>query len=304
MYQSHAELWEKKASVRCRPRRQIDDDSLIFFPIGRQPLCSHPHIIELGEVAINFILLQTFYKYLNDVITFEMDIVNKTAIKIADGSFIFPFPFECRKDAFTVVIDENYHAYASMDYMNQVMHFTNTAPLKLSSNKIELSEAIPLALESLEKQYHDGMELIAVSIAENSVTADVAELARDKTLKKSIQGLMSDHLIDEGRHAVFWTNAVKIYWQNILEHERIALGRAIAVFLQRYLIFNCYADFQNELILSLNLDQETSKNIIESFDYYIPVDCSHPMMKPIGLFLKKSGILEHKPTYEHLKHLV
>ncbi|MFM2343899.1 MAG: hypothetical protein RLZZ210_507 [Pseudomonadota bacterium] len=305
-YISQAQVWDKKSTVRSRQRRIMEDDELSFYPRERQFLCQYEEIKELGEDAINFILLQSFYKYLNDVIIFEMDIVNNMASKIAGNSFSFEFPMMCRQDAFSILIDENYHAYAAIDYMQQVIEFTGIQPLKFS-NQIELSDAIPQALQSLDTKYHAGMELIAVGIAENSVTADVAKFARDKSLKKSIQGLMSDHLIDEGRHSIFWSDIGKIYWQNIQEDEKIAIGQGLHIFMQRYLSFNRFADFQKdvvrELVKSFSLDTDLADDIIDSIDFTMPMNKTHPMMQPIGLFLNRSGILQHQPTYECLKYL-
>ncbi|KEY57003.1 diiron oxygenase [Serratia sp. DD3] len=204
-YKTHADTWEQRATIRTRPRRFIENDELSFYPIERQPLCFDPIIEKLGDEVRDTILLQSLYKYINDIIIFETEIVNKVALDIAKGRFPFDFSFEARYDAMSVVVDEDYHAFVAMDFQNQLEKETGIKPFKVF-DEIELSRAIPRAIESLNDSKHKaGMELIAVAISENTVTSDVAAFASDSTVKRSIKGIMADHLADEGRHSKFWT---------------------------------------------------------------------------------------------------
>ncbi|MBA5845210.1 hypothetical protein, partial [Escherichia coli] len=72
--------------------------------------------------------------------------------------------------------------------LRQVEEATGIAPLPPNS-EIELSRAIPRAVERVGAQYRDGMELLCVAISENTVTAEVAAFSRDATLKRSVKGV-------------------------------------------------------------------------------------------------------------------
>jgi len=72
------------------------------------------------------------------------------------------------------------------------------------------------------------VELIAVAIAENTVTHDVAAFSRDDSVKASIRGLMADHLFDEGRHGQFWTRLVRLYWQAASPADRDSIAPVLA----------------------------------------------------------------------------
>ena len=37
-YQSFADDWERRATIRTRPRRMLEDDDKLIFPLCRQPL--------------------------------------------------------------------------------------------------------------------------------------------------------------------------------------------------------------------------------------------------------------------------
>ncbi len=300
-YQTHAESWEQRATIRTRPRRIIENDELSFYPIQRQPLCFDPVIAKLGDEVRDIILLQSLYKYINDIVIFETEIVNKTALDIMKGRFPFDFPFSARYDAMPVVIDEDYHAFVAMDFQNQLEQQTGIKPFQ-TVTEIELSRAIPRAIKSLDNLEHQaGMELIAVAISENTVTSDVAAFATDKSVKRSIKGIMADHLADEGRHSKFWIELVKIYWKGIDASARLAIGAAIPHFLEEYLTNDIQKEFDTALVNSLNLPQAVRNKVIENLVGGYPITNQHPMIANIRRFFTTSGLVEHQPTRNQLK---
>ncbi|WP_250495396.1 diiron oxygenase [Caballeronia sp. GAWG1-1] len=294
-YVSHADQWEQRATIRSRPRRVVEDDALSYYPIERQPLYAHPTIMDAGQEVQDYILLQSFYKYINDVIIFETEIVNRTALAIAKSRFPFDFPFACKSDAMSVVIDEHYHAYVAMDYLDQVERSTGIAPIT-QNNEIELSRAIPRAIAHVPAQYAAGMELLAVAISENTVTTEVAAFSRDATLKRSVKGVMADHLADEGRHSIFWINLVKLYWSQVDEAAREALGLGLPYFLKEYLTNELQLEFDRRLIESLDLPRDTREQIANDMVGAYPITSKHPMIANIRKFLKMAGLLKHEPT--------
>lgn len=38
-YQSFADAWESRATIRTRPRRVLENDDKLIYPLSRQPLC-------------------------------------------------------------------------------------------------------------------------------------------------------------------------------------------------------------------------------------------------------------------------
>src|SRR6056297_2995018 len=112
--------WEGRATVRARPRRLLPDSNGYFFPKSRQPLCFHPLIQTLGSDAIDFILIQSAYKFMWDIAQIETNIVNEVAEKIANNRYPIPFPESLTFSALTVLVDESYHAYVARDFMNQL----------------------------------------------------------------------------------------------------------------------------------------------------------------------------------------
>lgn len=291
-YRSFAEDWERRATIRTRPRRLLEDDDKLIFPLSRQPLVLSATFVEQCPECRDFVLLQTFYKFINDVVIFETEIVDKTARSIAKNRFSLPFPLACRYDAMSVVVDEDYHALVALDFLQQTVALSGVQPLELPG-RIELSQALPAAQARVPAHLRDAVELIAVAIAENTVTHDVAAFAKDDSVKQSVRGLMADHLFDEGRHALFWTHLVRIYWQAASEEDRAGIACALPVFLEHYLTNELQKAFDLQLIEHLDVSPGTRHALrAEVQALAFPITPRHPLVGNITAFLGRSGLLQ------------
>lgn len=291
-YHSAAEDWERRATIRTRPRRVLEDDDKLIYPLARQPLVLSATFAGQCPQWRDFVLVQSFYKYINDVVIFETEIVDKTARSIAKNRFSLPFPPACRYDAMTVVVDEDYHALVALDFLQQAVAMTGLQPLDLPQ-QIELSRALPLAQSLAPAHLRDAMELIGVAIAENTVTHDVAAFAKDDSIKASIRGLMADHMCDEGRHAQFWTHLVRLYWQSASAADRDAIAHILPTFLAHYLTNDLQQRFDLQLIEHLDVDASVRHALRAEINALVfPITREHPLIGNIMGFLHRSGLLQ------------
>ncbi|MCU1762046.1 diiron oxygenase [Pseudomonas sp. 14P_8.1_Bac3] len=291
-YQSFADAWEGRATIRTRPRRVLENDDKLIYPLSRQPLVLSDTFLRECPEQRDFALVQTLYKFINDVVIFETEIVDKTARSIAKNRFAVAFPFACRYDAMTVVIDEDYHALVAMDFMQQTVAMTGITPIELP-DEIELSRAIPAAVALAPEHLRSAVELICVAIAENTVTGDVAAFAKDDTVKQSIKGLMADHLLDEGRHSGFWARLVRIYWHTAGEEDRQCIAQILPVFISHYLTNDIQKSFDIRLIESLQVS-DTARHALKSevSGLAFPINRHHPLVANIVRFFHSSSLLE------------
>lgn len=300
-YRSFADAWEERATIRTRPRRQLEDDQRLIFPLSRQPLVLSASFQQHCPQLRDFVLVQSLYKFINDVVIFETEIVDRTARRIAKGQFAVPFPFACRYDAMTVVVDEDYHALVAMDFLQQTIALTGIAPIELPK-EIELSRAIPAALAQMPQRLRDALELVCVGIAENTLTDDVAAFARDASVKPSIKGLMADHLLDEGRHATFWARITRIYWQAAPEADRAQIARVLPVFLDQYLTNDIQQGFDFCLIEALPVSEAVRQALREETQgLAYPINQQHPLLANILRFLRSSSMLESPCVQDALR---
>ena len=78
-YQSFADAWESRATIRTRPRRRVEDDDKLIFPMSRQPLVHSQTFLSHCAQLRDFVLVQSLYKFINDVVIFETELVDHTA---------------------------------------------------------------------------------------------------------------------------------------------------------------------------------------------------------------------------------
>lgn len=297
-YQSFAEAWESRATIRTRPRRLLEDDQRLIYPLSRQPLVLSETFLRECPQQRDFALVQTLYKFINDVVIFETEIVDKTARSIAKNRFAVAFPFACRYDAMTVVVDEDYHALVAMDFMQQTVALTGIEPIPLP-DEIELSRAIPAAVALAPDHLRSAVELICVAIAENTVTGDVAAFARDDSVKPSIKGLMADHLLDEGRHSSFWARMVRIYWHTASDADRETIAQILPVFIGHYLTNDIQKSFDLRLIDALPVSETTRHCLREEIaGLAFPINRHHPLVGNIVRFFHNSSLLA-TPCVQH-----
>ncbi|EJM11832.1 P-aminobenzoate N-oxygenase AurF [Pseudomonas sp. GM18] len=291
-YQSFADAWESRATIRTRPRRVLENDDKLIYPLSRQPLVLSETFLRECPEQRDFALVQTLYKFINDVVIFETEIVDKTARSIAKNRFSVAFPFACRYDAMTVVVDEDYHALVAMDFMQQTVAMTGIAPIELP-DEIELSRAIPAAVALAPEHLRSAVELICVAIAENTVTGDVAAFAKDDTVKQSIKGLMADHLLDEGRHSGFWSRLVRIYWHTASEDDRQCIAHILPVFIGHYLTNDIQKSFDFRLIEALQVSDVARRALkSEVSGLAFPINRHHPLVANIVRFFRSSSLLD------------
>jgi len=291
-YRPIAEDWEHRATIRTRPRRVLENDDNLIYPLCRQPLVACATFLEHCSQWRDFVLVQSFYKFINDVVIFETEIVDKTARSIAKNRFAVPFPLACRYDAMTIVVDEDYHALVALDFLQQTVEMTGIQPLELPT-QIELGRALPAAQAQAPAHLHDAVELIGVAIAENTVTHDVAAFAKDDSVKSSVRGMMADHLSDEGRHAQFWTRLVRLYWQVASPQDRDSIALVLPTFLAQYLTNDLQASFDLQLIEHLDVRpgiRHALREEINALDF--PITRQHPLIGNITRFLHHSGLLQ------------
>ncbi|WP_462401569.1 diiron oxygenase [Pseudomonas sp. Marseille-QA0332] len=300
-YRSFADTWEARATIRTRPRRLVEDDQRLIYPLSRQPLVLGETFQRECPELRDFVLVQSLYKFINDVVIFETEIVDRTARRIAKDRFAIRFPFACRYDAMTVVVDEDYHALVAMDFLQQTIALTGIEPLELPG-EIELSRAIPAALEQVPPHLRDALELVCVGIAENTLTDDVAAFARDDSVKPSVKGLMTDHLLDEGRHSSFWARLTRIYWQAAPEDERQAIAQVLPMFLAQYLTSDIQQDFDSRLVDALPVAtpvRQALREEVRAMAY--PINHQHPLLGNILRFLRSSSMLDSSCVQQALR---
>lgn len=303
-YSTHQNQWERLASIRTRPRRLLESSdqsgSMNYYPLARQPLCVHPEVERLGTAARDYILIQSFYKYMNDIANIEKDVINKVAYKITKNQYFIKFSHAIKQDALSIIIDESYHAFVAMDFMHQVAEHTKVEPIQLPV-ETELSCAIDDLKSTLPECFHEHFEFITVCIAEHALTHDLISTSKSKDVSKSFYYIMHDHVLDEGRHAIFFSELLTIFWAALADEDKNVIGSILPELLRRYLQPDLQRKFDEKVLKQLEISPDTITKILD--DTHIPIPLfqqktSNVVLRQMLALLRKANIFEHIKTNE------
>jgi hypothetical protein len=256
-YEGRSLHWEKSSSIRSRPRRVLKAgaEGERLYPPSRQPLVAHPLVKALGGAAIDRVLVQSLYKFLNDIAHLETEVVCGVVLRVAGGAGAMKLPSPLRRDLLSVIVDEGYHAYVAVDVMDQVQAMTGIVPLALPT-EIQLGRAMAASRQALAESDRDMFDLAAVCIAENSLTSELLNINRESGLNPTYHQVNSDHMVDEVRHSLIFRQVLARLWQGLTDDRRERLGCHLPVFISRYLAFDIQRDYDRQILESLGMRQD------------------------------------------------
>lgn len=300
------ENWEKRSTIRNRPRRLlVADASKYYFPIIQQPLCLHPLVIALGEKVKQYILIQSAYMFMKTISVNETGVVCAIANKIIQGKTKIPFPKEICQNLLTVIIDEAYHAYVANDFIQQLSTATNIKPIEMNIES-SLSRAITVISKSLPQQYRIFFKIIAVCIAENSITKELITVTKDPKVNKFFNEINADHTVDEGRHCRIFLEVLTHLWQEISEVDKESIGPLIPSFIYEYFRRDVKIKNDRKILSQLKLaPDEIEKILYDTHPEYTLENLRliNPIVDNIITLLQKSGVLFHESTADAFKTL-
>ncbi len=295
----YRDRWDQRATVRCRPRRRPAESTQAgdYFPVVRQPLTIHPEVIALGPEARTFVLVQSNYKYMNDVALTETQVVSAITLRIANGQIGDGLPAAMRQIAMTVVVDETYHALVARDFIAAVQGATGIEPLPLPP-EIELARAIKAAHAALPAELHDDFDVLAVCLAENTLTQEIVGLSRDGDLATPFLEALSDHLADEAQHAAFFQSLLTSFWSGLDAGRQQQLGAVLPTFIGLYLSLDIQSEFDSAILRAIGAPEQRIDKILQETHGGFELGPNHTMVQNICRLLDKTGVLGHEPTRE------
>lgn len=243
--------WENRSSIRTRPRKLIDFNAEgYFFPPNKQPILLLPEIIELGEKAKFNILLHSFYKYLNDIVSLEIELINAACYSLVYKDLAVQYTESTKMVTYTVMIDEYYHVYLARDMISQLdAHFPDFE--KLSFPQSDAYAAVTEVMQRLAPEYKDLFCIIAVCVLETTVIGELVEFFNHKEVHPSIRFYVNDHMNDESKHRGFFMTLLQYTWENLSDEYKESIGKEIAHFIKRYLDVESEKQYNRTILKSV-----------------------------------------------------
>ena len=245
-------------------------------------------------------MTQSLYKFLYDIAIIEVALVNRVADKVFHNEYEVKFSEDLRNDMLTVIIDEAYHAYVALDFIEQTKNTSKIVPV-IVPTETQLTQAVKQIKSNLDEDTAKIFELIAVCIAENSITKELVSLSNEKELNQAFYHILSDHMLDEGRHNGIFTHVLEFFWFYLEAPTKEIIKKTIPVFIELYLDNDMQKAYDKEVLYNLNFTEESINTIID--DTYLKQDLrvllkNNSAAKNIIKLLQRCGVMSE----DEIKH--
>ena len=273
--------WEQSATVRSRPRVVFDTEHTGYlFPLRNQLLSDHPDVKALGKDALTYLLVQSLYRYHHQIATIETRVVSHVIMDAVTDRLGISFTDEQKLNLYTILVDESYHAYVAYDAMQQIQQHTNIKPLPFP-NSIEIEQAISLALSKLAHQYHGPFKFIAICLAENTLTKEMAQMTLQEETHPFFQHIIEDHFSDETRHSALFFQLLQHSWCLIDGDCKRSIAAVLPEFLKNYLNISVQMNFEKTILGALGVKSEYADKILSDTYSHFRITRHQPMLKNI-----------------------
>lgn len=290
-FNKSTDAWYEKATVRYTPRIVVPEHSggERIYPIARAIICEHPLVVARGKAVESYILTQAAYQFLYGVGLLETKFVIQCALDLIHNHIDGIDAYE-KIQALTVLIDEGYHAYVALDYIIQMGNESGIKPLREpeTNRKIDATlrvyAKLPVALKM-------DFQLLAITLAENVLTEEIAHIGREKEVEETFIRLMKDHVRDEGRHANYFVTVMKKRWSELSIETQLQLGEILPEYLDDFLGIDTYRGFEREVLVGCD---------------FTPTDIECIISDTNSRYLSEQASLAEKTKtrlYRLLKHL-
>jgi hypothetical protein len=299
------DLWYEKATVRYTPRILVPSfsgDELVY-PAARSMICDHPLVQARGGAVRSYIITQAAYLFLYNVTLMETKFVIQSSLDILHQDTAGISDFD-KLRALTIVIDEGYHAHVALDYILQMKEQSGIEPLRIPQSNRKL-DAIARASADLPEELRADFQLLAVTLAENVITEEVANMGREKDLVKSFANLMMDHVRDEGRHSNYFSDLMKRRWPALEKTTQERLATILPAFLDDYLDVDRTRQFERQVLRACDFSADEAARIISDSNNAFITDHERATKKTkarLFRLIQQIGILDLEANRQAFAH--
>jgi hypothetical protein len=297
VYQSKFLDWERRSSVRTKPRPilgEAEHDPLpLYFPPESVPLVRHPLVRARGEDTTARILLRRLHLYLDFTAELELRAVNPICVSISRRRCGFELPPGMLEDAYKIYTDEAWHAQFSDDMQRQIVRSTGVAPvLPRTPAFMQRLDAVAASTDN------DGKGLVPLFftiVSETLISAILTDIPRDMRIHPGVRELVADHAADEAVHHAFFSRLLQCVWPQLSARQRRAIGPSIPEFIRAFLDPD-YAALAG-ILLSVGLDADEAGQVLtQSFDEHeLAREARHHARFTVG-HLAGVGVLDDPGT--------
>jgi len=304
----YLQQWEERATVRTRQRTRLtaETTAMPMFPDVMMPALKHEALAHWSDAQRQEYSVRMACDFQHAVALLEIDPVTDLCGKLAGQGMGVALPEAVRQVALTIATDEAYHALAAREFVDDAERFMGITLPRAEGGSDPLVNGLTYIRKTVPTELRRTAETMVLCFAENFITGELFGLSKDAASDSPFQVIVREHLVDEGRHQLFFQTLLRHLWAEIDEEVRVELGRLLPAFLDAFL-FNpqYFLDSQARILSPMGFDRETSKRIIlEAYTTAFgppPAEKHKRVMAQNSLkLIATAGIGDHPPTREQL----
>ena len=233
-YESSFRLWDVRASVRTKPRRELaggPGQGGLFFPPEQVPVAAHALVRDRPRA--DELPVHALYQYLHLTTVIEQTTVVPVATRISLDQLPVELPAAFRADAFKICTDEAWHAQFSYDFMTNVAAVTRVEPAALMTPGY--IKKVSRAREELDPSLRPLHDIFFAVVTETLISRLLSDIPKDHRLRPEVCEIVADHAEDEGRHHAYFRSLLHYLWPRISASERRLLGVQVPVLVRAFL---------------------------------------------------------------------
>jgi len=299
-YRSRLSDWDSRAGVRAGPRRMLDEEATgkVYFSHPLVPLVRHPLIVKLGPEAERSLLLYHLYSYLDFTSSFEIEVVNRGAQRIAFGKAGIELPGEMIFDAYKIYCDESYHSLYSADLKIQIEAATGIKALPYNFGDFlrrlsKAGEAVPSNLRQMSG-------LLFVIVFETLISSTLNKIPKDEGVVTAVRKMVADHADDEARHHAYFSSLLDVLWPQLSRRQKSILGPILPHFIIKALEPD-YATIRSRLELFDLRPGEIDQVMEESYPWPEVIEGLRKTAGATLALFARNGLLEDTQTLEEFQ---
>jgi hypothetical protein len=298
--------WEKRATVRTKPRTRLTEsiktENMFVFPL--KPFAGHALFEAVDKQKIQEFSVRAACNMFLGVSSFEVDFVTAQCSKLAGAGIGIELPDSAKRVAVAIGTDEMYHAFVANECLADIKRFTGIVPVVQAAGGAADFNARKPPLEHFKQALGPGNEALAevtlLCFLENNFTEELYGIAKGQTAESQMHTIIREHVMDEGRHMVFFQRLLGHIWESLNDELRCTLGKSMVDFCDIYLtldeqtVMGGYTSTLRQLGLSDEDCNAIARDTILK-DGLLSKSEMPSIVNPKHL-MKMAGVLEHQPT--------
>ena len=289
--------WNEKCWVRSgaqlvhTPSTGMPDDA---FPRGLLPYASRL-ASEYGESSLKTALTQACFGYLRFTEMLELKSINQVGNRIALGELSVPVSRDLKSRAFLLVRDEAHHATVSDDVSEQLEELTGVSPLNVALPQF-LSD-LQMLSDASRPDVAMHLETAFATISETLISGSLALIPQDTAVLPLIRDFAAAHMVDEGRHASYFSEFFAQWWPQLPKHVREGLGARLPQLCLAFLRPDL--KLHQSVLQSVGLSESRARDwVTESFPASsLGPSSRKPLQVTLSLFARL-GVFDQAATYD------